>query len=695
MDADVRSPNFGFLSKHDPVLVQLAAFAERYVFEDPNSALIKLRQYGELLSRHTAAYLGVAVPERSDQVAVLATLYDTGRLSPKMAQLFHGLRKAGNEAAHAHTNDQREALHQLRMARELAVWFHRSFGKDRGFQAGPFVPPPSPRDAEQATLDELERLREQLANAESRAEGAEQTAAEEAALRARAESEAASLCDELDAAMALAEESEQNLAQQVSSYEERLVLLQQEVAAEPAEQRDQVAQTAYEEGEALVLDEAATRRIIDQQLRDADWEVDTPTLTYAKGSRPVKGKARAIAEWPTDNGPADYVLFIGLKPVAVVEAKRAGVNVAGSIQQSKRYSRGFTVTNEMESPGGPWGDYNVPFLFASNGRPYLRQIIDQSGVWFLDARVPTNHSRALESWYTPEGLMQLLSQDIAEADERLQTEPPDYLPMRSYQLDAFRAVEAAIAKDQREMLVAMATGTGKTRTAIGLAYRLIKAKRFRRILFLVDRTSLGEQAADSFKDVRLENYQTFTDIYDVKELGDLRPDTDTKLHFATVQGMVKRLLYAGDNDPPVPVDWYDCIIIDECHRGYNLDQDMSVGELEFRSEDDYISKYRRVIDHFDAVKIGLTATPALHTTQIFGPPVLEYSYRQAVIDGNLVDHEPPFRLITQLSSQGMHWDQGEEVEVIETPDAPPRRYPRQASEWLDGPSCNGLVCPRT
>jgi type I restriction enzyme, R subunit len=125
--------------------------------------------------------------------------------------------------------------------------------------------------------------------------------------------------------------------------------------------------------------------------------------------------------------------------------------------------------------------------------------------------------------------------------------------------------------------------------------------------------------------------------------------------------MVKRILYAGENAVPPPIDQYDCIVIDECHRGYLLDREMADGELEFRSFDDYISKYRRVLDYFDAVKIGLTATPALHTTQVFGEPVYTYSYREAVIDGFLVDHEPPLQIQTQLSKDGIRWRKGEEV----------------------------------
>ena len=92
-----------------------------------------------------------------------------------------------------------------------------------------------------------------------------------------------------------------------------------------------------------------------------------------------------------------------------------------------------------------------------------------------------------------------------------------------------------------------------------------------------------------------------------------------------------------------PIDQYDLMVVDECHRGYLLDREMSDAELSFRGQDDYVSKYRRVLDIFDAVKIGLTATPALHTTEIFGDPIFTYSYRDAVIEGHLIDHEPPMQ----------------------------------------------------
>jgi type I restriction enzyme R subunit len=137
------------------------------------------------------------------------------------------------------------------------------------------------------------------------------------------------------------------------------------------------------------------------------------------------------------------------------------------------------------------------------------------------------------SGHTPEGLAQLLQQDSATANARLQAEPTDYLPLRDYQAQGIRTIEGHSVAGRRELLVAMATGTGKTITCIGLAYRLIKSKRFRRLLFLVDRTALGEQAADKLKDVRLENLQPFHDIYDVKELGDLQYGQNSQTRFFT------------------------------------------------------------------------------------------------------------------------------------------------------------------
>jgi type I restriction enzyme, R subunit len=307
----------------------------------------------------------------------------------------------------------------------------------------------------------------------------------------------------------------------------------------------------------------------------------------------------------------------------------------------------------------------VPFVFATNGRPFLQQLRTKSGIWFCDLRRSENLRQPLATWYGTQGLMEALKQDIDQAHTQLQQESFNYgIELRAYQIRAIQAIEASLATGQRDLLVAMATGTGKTKTCIVLVYRLLKTKRFRRVLFLVDRTALGEQTANAFKESRMESLQTFADIFDVKELKDTATDPDTKVHIATVQGMVKRSLYASD-DAVLTADQYDCIVVDECHRGYLLDRELSDSELEFRDFNDYISKYRRVLDQFDAVKIGLTATPALHTTQIFGEPVYTYSYREAVIDGWLIDHEPPFQIVTRLADEGIVWNLGEQMEFFD------------------------------
>lgn len=170
MAANIKSPNFGFLSKQDEVLVRLAAAAERYVFDDANAALVKIRQFAELLAQHVAAYAGIAITEHDKFHEVLERLWQSRITPSQVSQLFHGIRKSGNSAVHEHNNDRREALHQLQMARKLAVWFQKSF-RDRNFKAGAFVPPPNPEDTENELQNELNRLREALASANEEAEG--------------------------------------------------------------------------------------------------------------------------------------------------------------------------------------------------------------------------------------------------------------------------------------------------------------------------------------------------------------------------------------------------------------------------------------------------------------------------------------------------------------------------------------------
>lgn len=641
------SPNFGFLEIHDPQLVRLGALAERYFTDDPNTCLIKLRQFGELLAQLIAANVGMYDYDER-QIDLMRRLRDRGILKGKVYDLFDKLRLAGNDATHALADDQRTALSNLKYARQLGIWFHRVNTKDPDFYPGSFVPPQNPAVETQALKQELEQLRAELQASRTVAELAQITAQQEAQRRISAEE--------------LAKEAE---AQKQAALN-HLVNIQTTAESQSAQTIQETIQLSQQAGENIDLDERETRRLIDAQLRAASWEVDSEQLTYSNGIRPQKGKNLAIAEWPTDDGRADYVLFVGIQVVAVVEAKRQSTDVYAAIDQAKRYSRGYKIKGHEILPGGPWGEYQVPFVFATNGREFLRQLQTKSGIWFCDLRRPDNIRRPLNTWYKPEGFIDVLNQDIDKAHQLLAQEDFTYnLLLRDYQIKAIKAVEARLAEDARVLLLAMATGTGKTKTCIALVYRLLKTKRFRRVLFLVDRTALGEQAGNVFKETRMENLQTFADIFGIKELGDATPDRDTKVQIDTVQAFVKRILYPSDNTPIPTADQYDCIVVDECHRGYLLDRELSDTEITFRDFNDYISKYRRVLDHFDAVKIGLTATPALHTTQIFGEPVYTYSYKEAVIDGYLIDCEPPIRITTALSEDGIMWQAGEAMEYYD------------------------------
>ena len=656
MTESIRS-NFDMLRPYEEQLWRLGALAERYFAEDPNTSLLKLRQFAETLAQSLAARGGLYVSQEESQYLLIRRLQSEGLLQGEIKQVFDQIRIYGNAANHALEGDHAGALSTLKLCWQLALWFHRTF-KDASFKSGPFVPPKPPQDETAELRAELAQLRNAVAEFQSKQDQTHSALS-------TAQTQLSSLSEERGIWEQLATESDKEKAQLTAQLAE----LQATAAAAPGNQFQRLLLSAATASGQVHLDEADTRRIIDAQLRQAGWDADTQTLRYSKGTRPQRGRNMAIAEWPCDGYSADYVLFQGLTPMAVVEAKRTLIDVSGSLQQAKRYSRTFTASVETLLHDRNWGSqsqYRIPFVFSANGRPYLRQLATKSGIWFCDLRHPEYRSQALDGWYSPEGLKALLGADEVKAHQQLaQTEFNFGFPLRPYQKLAILATENFIGQGQREILLAMATGTGKTKTCIALIYRLLKAQRFRRILFLVDRSALGEQAANSFKDTRMERLQTFADTFGIKELDAQAPDDDTAVHIATVQGMMRRVLFSADGVAPPTVDEYDCVVIDECHRGYTLDREMSDTELSFRGFDDYVSKYRRVLDYFDAVKIGLTATPALHTTEIFGPPAYTYSYREAVVDGFLVDYEPPIQIYTDLSKDGMHWKVGEEVKVYD------------------------------
>jgi type I restriction enzyme, R subunit len=672
MSAAITSQNFTFLNVYEPQLDRLGALAERYFADDPETCLIKLRQFAELLARQVAARNGLAEAADEGPNATQADLLRRLRLDAavpaQVLDLFHRLRTTGNQAVHdhrgVHRGDHRTALANLKLGRQLAIWFHRTYGQNPAFKPGPFQPPATPAHPDADTLKELEAFRAERLKLLDAAARAQEDA--EAAARARESAEERAHREAEDRAIweQLAAEAEA----EVQAVLAQLAAVQAAAAQASPTARFEQQQKAEAAADAIELDEKATRVLIDEQLRARGWEADTLTLRYGSGTRPAKGRNLAIAEWPTESGPADHALFVGLQCIGTVEAKRKNKSACNALGQSERYSRDIKLKDgEADTAGGPWGEFRVPFVFSCNGRPYLKQVETESGIWFRDTRKLTNLARALVDWPTPDGLQGQLGIDIDAADAALKTQPMQFgFPLRPYQEKAIRAVEKSLADGKRTMLVAMATGTGKTKLSIAMLYRLLAAKRFQRICFVVDRSALGEQAAGEFTTTNVISARTFSDIFNLKGLETKVPDTETKIHICTIQGLVKRVLYAAEPLDAPPIDQYDLIVVDECHRGYLLDRELSDDELAFRNQTDYVSKYRRVLEHFDAVKIGLTATPALHTAQIFGEPVYTYSYREAVIDGYLIDHEPPVRIITELSQVGIHYDRGDDIDLLNT-----------------------------
>ncbi|WP_018307129.1 type I restriction-modification system endonuclease [Desulfitobacterium hafniense] len=609
--------NFAFLKKNFPILAQLGEMAESYLYSDTNSCLMKLGMMGEAMVHQMLRLDRIPEPSYDNTHAKrIKFLKKEGLLPKEIEDILHALRMARNKAVHVNYGAFEDGKTLLQMAYSLAVWFEQTYG-DWSYLPDEFVMP----EDNSSRLDYEALLQEKEA--------------------------------EIQRLLAL------NAAPQVAEVTKSA----------------RVSRGANAAGQ-MKQSEAETRYLIDEQLRKVGWEVDTVNLHYAKGTRPEKGHSLAIAEWPTGSragnfGKADYALFVGLKLVGIIEAKAEYKDVPSVIDyQCKEYAKAVK-SEHKEYQIGSWGHYKLPFVFATNGRPYLKQLETKSGIWFLDLRDPASVPKALQGWMSPAGLLELLEQDKGTAEQRLKNTSFDLLReknglgLREYQIRAIEAAEKAILEGRHSILLSMATGTGKTRTVLGMIYRFLQSGRFRRILFLVDRTALGEQAQDVFKEVKLEDLMTLNEIYTIKELDDKRVDRETKVQVATVQSLIRRILGNEEDETMPAVSDYDLIVVDEAHRGYTLDKEMGEDELAYRDQADFRSKYRMVIEYFNAVKVALTATPALHTTEIFGKPVFNYSYREAVIDGFLVDHDAPHTLGTKLSREGIHYSKGETVAIYD------------------------------
>lgn len=407
------------------------------------------------------------------------------------------------------------------------------------------------------------------------------------------------------------------------------------------------------------------KKRIDTKLSDCGWtiiphdvQLDTQSL-----------RAHAVEEYPTDNGPADYALFVNGNLLGLIEAKKVEVAALNVLEQAKRYARGIS------NPKRNWNGYAVPFLYSTNGEQ----------IYFLDVRHDKELPRALAGFHPPDALKHLIDKDDIIWQRWLQINEVNNPYLRYYQIDAIRAIEAGLSNYRRAMLVAMATGTGKTFTTVSLAYRLLKSQTARRILFLVDRKALAAQAVTTFAayDTPVGNkfnqeYEVYSQRFRKDDFEDekfdatvlpneylTKPDpSKTFVYVCTIQRMAINLLGkdaifgSGDDADDesdadkhdIPIHAFDVIIADECHRGYTSKE---------------TNVWRYVLEYFDAIKIGLTATPAAHTVAYFGNPIYRYTVEQAILDGFLVDYRPVL-IHSSIRINGVFLHEGEQVGSVDT-----------------------------
>ena len=388
--------------------------------------------------------------------------------------------------------------------------------------------------------------------------------------------------------------------------------------------------------------EQKARDNIDAQLEQAGWVVQSKNKLDLSA-----GLGIAVREFQTDIGPADYVLFVDKRAVGVIEAKKQ--DLAHKITEVEEQTGGYAAAklkwvNNKEP---------LPFLYESTG------IITR----FTDGRDPKPRSREVFSFHRPETIKEWLSQgDSLRA--RLQHIPelnPNKLPakelrLRDCQEAAIANLEVSFKADRPRALIQMATGAGKTYTAITSIYRLLKHARGKRILFLVDTKNLGEQAEQEMMSyVPIDDNRKFTELYNVQRLKSSFVAKDSQVCISTIQRLYSILkdtpldeateeinpaeLKLGKEPLPVvynekvPPEFFDFIFIDECHRSiYNL--------------------WQQVIDYFDASLIGLTATPDNRTYGFFKKNVVsDYSHEKAVTDGVNVGNEV-YVIETQITQGG-------------------------------------------
>lgn len=389
--------------------------------------------------------------------------------------------------------------------------------------------------------------------------------------------------------------------------------------------------------------EERSRQTIDQLLQAAGWSVqnfDDLNLGAALGV--------AVREYPLKTGFADYLLFVDRKAAGLIEAKPEGFPLSGVAEQSTKYQVGLPDTLRC---------YRKPLPFA----------YESTGVetFFRDARDPEYRSRRVFAFHKPETLKAWL-EETNTLRSRLQQLPPlNTEGLRDCQIEAITNLERSFAQARPRALIQMATGTGKTYTAVSFIYRLIKFAGAKRILFLVDRNNLGRQTLREFQQyVTPDDGRKFTELYNVQHLTSNTLDRVSKVCITTIQRLYsmlhgesefeaeseERSLFDQDDDATeapkevnysarFPIEDFDFIVTDECHRSiYNV--------------------WRQVLEYYDAFLVGLTATPSKQTLGFFNQNlVMEYSHDRAVADGVNVGYEV-YRIRTEITERGSEVEAG-------------------------------------
>jgi len=388
--------------------------------------------------------------------------------------------------------------------------------------------------------------------------------------------------------------------------------------------------------------EEEARKEIDHLLELAGWKVqDLKDINLGVHS------GVAVREFPLKNGVADYLLFVDRRACGVIEAKPVGTTLSGVSEQSDLYID--NLPKELPVVQEP-----LPFVYESTGKE----------TFFRDIRDPFPRSRRVFSFHRPGTLSDWLSQRDT-LRQRLRNLPPLIVDgLRECQIDAIRNLEISLSEDKPRALIQMASGSGKTYTAVNSVYRLIKFVNAKRILFLVDRSNLGRQTRKEFQQfITPDDRRKFTELYNIQHLTSNVIDPVSRVCITTIQRLYSMLKGEAEFDesleeqsvfeiypvevqpkeikynPDIPIETFDFIITDECHRSiYHL--------------------WRQVLEYFDAFIIGLTATPSKQTLGFFNQNLVsEYNYEKAVADGVNVPYEV-YRIKTEITEKGSKVEAG-------------------------------------